>query len=180
MKANIKIIYILVLVIIPAAFSCKKLDSFPPEPEIQYIGFQTFYNPVDSIFDRGVLAFYFTDGDGDLGLAKNDTFPPFNYGSEYYFNLIVTFFEIQDGVKTKVDLTFYNQVTQQFDTITQNARIPILTPSGANKSISGEIYDTLFIYNYNSDYDTLMFDAYIIDRALNESNVIITDTIIRK
>ena len=37
-----------------------------------------------------------------------------------------------------------------------------------------------FIYNYNSEYDTLFLEFYIIDRALNKSNVLRTDYIVRK
>lgn len=176
----IKIRYILLLLIVMAAWSCKKLDKFPPEPTLEYRGMDLIYNSNDSIFDRGILRLSFTDGDGDLGLRKSDTFPPYNFGSKYYYNLIITYFEMQNGVITEVPLTFYNPNTQQFDTIPLSARIPYLTPDGLNKSISGEIFDTLFIYNFNSDYDTILFEAYIIDRSLNESNVIRTDTLIRK
>jgi hypothetical protein len=83
-------------------------------------------------------------------------------------------------VETPVYLTFYNAVTQQFDTVFLSARIPLLTPKGSNKSISGEIHDTLFIYNYNSPYDTLFFKFNIIDRALNESNQERTEYIVRR
>ncbi len=179
MKVPVKIIYILMIILIPAAFSCKRQDRFAPEPSIEYLAFEKIYNTVDSIYDRGVLKFSFTDGDGDLGLAKNDTFPPFNFDSPYYYNLIISYFEIQNGIIKEVAITYYNPNTQQFDTITQNARIPMLTPAAVNKSISGEIYDTLFIYNYNSEFDSIFFKAYILDRSLNESNTIVTDTIIR-
>lgn len=175
----IKIRHIFFAVIVLLAWSCKKLDKYPPEPRIDYLGMDLIYNYNDSIFDRGILRFSFTDGDGDLGLSKSDTLPPFHFGGKYYFNLIITYFEIRDGVITEVPLTFYNPNTQEFDTISLSARLPNLTPDGLNKSISGEIYDTLFIYNYNSRYDSILFEAYVIDRSLNESNVIRTDTLVR-
>jgi hypothetical protein len=178
-KTKLNISFLWILVILTIANSCKKLDEFPDEPEIDYIGFERIYNPTDSIFDRGVLKISYTDGDGDLGLEKSDTLPPYNIDGDYYFNLVITYFEIQEGVAVEVPLTFYNPNTQQFDTITQSARFPVLTPSSINKSISGTIFDTLFIYNPNSDYDSLMFEAFIYDRALNKSNTIITDTISR-
>ncbi|MEZ5197076.1 MAG: hypothetical protein R2764_11905 [Bacteroidales bacterium] len=52
--------------------------------------------------------------------------------------------------------------------------MPILTPFGSNKSIKGTIDDTLFMYNYQGSFDTIMFDAYLVDRALNKSNRILT------
>jgi len=179
MKAKLKISFLWILALFVIVISCKKLDEFPDEPIISYMGFERIFNPNDSIYDRGVLMFSFTDGDGDLGLDKDDTLPPYNLSGEYYYNLVIEYFEVQEGIAKKVDLTFYNPITEQFDTITQSARFPVLTPSSANKSISGEIADTLFIYNFNSDYDTIMFEAFIYDRALNKSNMIRTDTIVR-
>jgi hypothetical protein len=180
MKNRIKLGFILSLAVLTAAYSCKRLEEFAPEPAIKYTGFEKLFNDTDSIYDRGILKFEFTDGDGNIGLAKGDTFPPFNPGSKYYYNLIVDFFEVRNGVETPVYLTFYNAVTQQFDTVFLSARIPLLTPKGSNKSITGEIHDTLFIYNYNSPYDTLFFKFNIIDRALNESNQERTEYIVRR
>jgi len=77
-------------------------------------------------------------------------------------------------------LRTYNISDSTYDTIYHNARIPVLTPDGSNKSIKGEIEDTLFIYNYESEFDTIMFEAYIVDRALHKSNTIETPIIIRK
>ena len=87
---------------------------------------------------------------------------------------------MQNGELTEVPITWYNPQTEEYDTLTLSARIPNLTPEGTNKAISGEIQDTLFVYNFNSIYDTIMFEAYIIDRALNESNSISTPLIVRQ
>lgn len=181
MKTKLHItVVIFSIALIIAVGSCKKLDEFPDEPEIELMGFERIFVEGDTIFTRGVLKLTYQDGDGDLGLDKEDTLPPFNFGSDYYYNLVITYFEIRNGVITEVPLTFYNPTTQQFDTITQSARFPNLTPDAVNKSISGEIFDTLFMYNYNSDFDSIMFEAFIYDRSLNKSNVVRTDTIVRK
>ena len=42
----------------------------------------------------------------------------------------------------------------------------------------GEIEIEVFINNAFSDYDTIRFDAYIVDRALHKSNTIQTPEII--
>jgi hypothetical protein len=180
MKLFIKLSLILIIVGGVVSFSCRRLEEFPPEPSIKYTDFEKIFNSTDSIYDKGILKFTFTDGDGDMGLAKGDTFPPFNFGSKYYYNLIIDFWEVQNGKETKVDLTSYNAITQQYDTISLSARIPPLTPTGNNKSISGDIYDTLFMYNYTSSFDTLFFEFSIIDRALHESNLERTPYIVRK
>jgi hypothetical protein len=174
-----KISFILVLALTISAISCKKTRNFSEIPRIEFISFDKIYNPDLGIYERGVLAFSFEDGDGDIGLENSDTFPPFNPSSKYHYNLIITYFEMQNGELKEVPILWFNPQSGQYDTLTLSARIPNLTPGGTNKAISGEIYDTLFIYNFNSSFDTVLFEAYIIDRALNESNTISTPLIIR-
>lgn len=159
--------------------SCKKAEKFPDTPKIKFLDFVKIYNQDLEIYDRGVLSFTFEDGDGDIGLNSGDTLPPFNASSKYHYNLIITYFEMQNGELTEVPILWFNPQTEQYDTLTLSARIPNLTPLGINKAINGEINDTLFIYNFSSNYDTIKFDAYIIDRALHESNTISTPLIIR-
>jgi len=179
MRLPSKIHLFLLILLIGGLSSCKKVEKFPDTPRIEYMSFTRIYNPDLEIYDRGVLHFYFEDGDGDIGLNSGDTFPPYNAASKYHYNLIITYFEMQDGEVVEVPILWFNPQTEQYDTLTQSARIPNLTPQGINKAISGEIQDTLFIYNFNSVYDTIKFDAFIIDRALNESNSISTPLIVR-
>jgi hypothetical protein len=180
MKNRAKLILIISLLAGVAVISCKRIDEYPIEPEIKYIDFEKLYNTTDSIYDRGVLKFSYTDGDGDLGLAKRDTFPPYNPGSKYYYNLLIYYYEIQNGVETPVALGYWDPVNQTLDTVSLSARIPLLTVPGADRPISGDIYDTLFIYNYNSPYDTVFLEFQIVDRALHESNLERTDYIVRR
>jgi hypothetical protein len=179
MKPGIKLSLILPAIGILVFISCKRLEEYPIEPVITFKNFEKIYNETDSIYDRGVLTFEFTDGDGDLGLTDADTFPPFNSGSKYYYDLLIDYWELRDGVETRVPLTFYNSETETYDTVSLSARIPLLTPEGVNKAISGEVYDTIFIYNYFSDYDTLFLKFQLVDRALHESNVERTPYIVR-
>jgi hypothetical protein len=122
-----------------------------------------------TIDDKGVLKIFFTDGDGDLGLADFDTMPPFNKNSEYYYNYFITYFEKQHGTFKKVDLP-----------VTFNSRIPRIASKGNSKSIKGEIDLEIYINNPFSTYDTIRFEASICDRALHMSNVITTSEIIIK
>ncbi len=159
--------------------SCKKGEKFSGIPKIEYKSFTKIYNPSLGIFDRGIITVKFEDGDGDIGLAPSDTYPPYNPGSRYYYNFIITYFELQNGNLVEVPILSYNPQTQQYDTVYLSARIPILTPSGRNKAIKGEIQDTIFIYNFNSTFDTIKFEFVLVDRALNESNIVSTPLIIR-
>lgn len=180
MKDWIKLTVFLIVVMTVIAVSCRRIDEYPPEPSITFTGFEKILSTTDSIYDRGILKFDYTDGDGDLGLEESDTFPPFNPGSTYYHNLIIEYYELRNGIETEVPLTFFNPTTEEFDTISLSARIPLLVPKDVERSISGEIFDTLFMYNYNSDFDTLFLKFFIVDRALNESNVEKTPYIVRR
>jgi len=157
-------------------WSCKKYEEYPPEPQIEFLDF-VLLRDAQGIDQRGVLRFSFTDGDGNIGLYDNDTLPPYDY------NLFVRYFEQQNGSFQEVFLVtprYINDTTIVYDTATFNGRIPILTPAGKNKAISGEIEDTLFINNPLSAFDTIMFELFIRDRDLNESNVIQTPPIVVK
>jgi len=156
--------------------SCKKYEDYPPEPSVEFIDF-TLLRDDQGIDQRGVLRFSFADGDGNIGLYDSDTLPPFDY------NLFIRYFEKQNGEFKEVFLitpNYINDTTIVYDTATFNGRIPILTPAGKNKAISGEIEDTLFVNNPLSAFDTIMFEVYINDRALNKSNTFRTPPIIIK
>jgi len=96
----------------------------------------------------------------------------------YRYNLFIKYFEKKKGKFEEVTITTPNAQTGNPDTLWFNGRIPYLTPIGKNKAISGEIYDTLFINNYTSPYDTIKYQIYIQDRALHKSNVVETPEII--
>ena len=172
---------ILILLLITASFvvGCRKFEQFPDIPAIKFSNFTLLINPQTGITERGVLGFSYTDGNGDLGLASSDTLPPYDKNGDYYYNLIIKYFEKQNGVFVEVPLHSWNADSAYFDTLTFNSRFPVLTPTSGNQAIKGSFNDTLFIYNPLSTFDTIKFKAYIIDRAFNVSNEIETPEIIR-
>ncbi len=155
---------LLVLMTVGIIASCQKKEEYPIIPEIEFDRFVKLWNPQTMIYERGVFVISFKDGDGDIGLRGSDTVAPYDY------NLFINYYELQNGDSVRVVISDSNEF---------NARIPMLTPRGSNKSISGIIEDTLFMYNYQSTFDTIMFDAYLVDRALHESNVINTGWFLR-
>jgi hypothetical protein len=164
------IAYLIVLVLLSAiSWSCLKEEEYPIVPEIKFEDFILLLNTQTNIIERGVLKISFKDGDGDIGLYQSDVDPP------YDFNLFIDYFEIQNKDTVRV----YQVDPISGDTSTFNARIPLLTPKGSDKSIKGEIEDTLFIYDPTSAFDTIMFKVYLVDRALHKSNVIQTPLIRR-
>ncbi len=138
--------------------ACLKEESFPVEPNIVFKDFNKIKNNTN-IDNKAILKFSFTDGDGDLGLDDGDTFYPYNFKGANYYNLIVERYEKINGVMVK-------------DTFPTKARIPLIKPSGQNKSVKGDLEIELFINNPMSNYDTIQIEAYIFDRDLNKSNLI--------
>ena len=162
---------IILFLLLILSYGCRKYDHYPIVPHIELNSFQKFADTlgVDQI---GVIGLSFTDGDGDIGLTEAQ-----NTGV-YQFDLFIKYFEKQKGVFKEVILTTPNPLTGKPDTLWFNGRIPYITPVGKVKAISGQITDTLFINNFVSPYDTIKYQIYIQDRALNKSNVVETPEIV--
>lgn len=148
--------------------TCIKKDHFPDTPVIEFISLTKIQNDL-GYDDKGILKISFTDGNGDIGLSQYDTFPPYNVGSEWYYNFFITYFEKQNGVLKMVELP-----------LTNNSRIPQVNTDGSEKPVKGTIEVELFINNFASGYDTIAYEVSIADRALNISNKVLTPEIIIK
>lgn len=170
-------VFFLALVLVWTA-SCRKFEEYPPEPYIEFRDFSLMINQQTGITEKGLLRIYYRDGDGDLGLEQGDTLPPFEASGIYYYNLIINYFEIQNGVQTPVPLVSWNSSTQQYDTLSLSARMPLLLPKNQKKSIQGIIDYELFVYNPLSDFDTILLSIQVVDRALHMSNEVFTPQII--
>ncbi len=123
----------------------------------------------DSIIE---LVISYADGDGDIGLGAEDKDPPFNYGSPFYHNLPVTYLVanssgIYDEFKDNNGEPYGNQ----------HERVPVLTPAGKYKAITGNITLKLIANPANTKLDSMKLRIALIDRALNVSNVIETQVI---
>jgi hypothetical protein len=120
--------------------------------------------PADSL---GVIRFSFTDGDGDLGLNQNDTFNEFAPGQPYYYNLFVRYFDKRNGQYVE-----WIPPAPLF-----NARFVRLSSEGGSGALQGEI-DYGFAGRSGAPYDTIRYEIYIVDRALQHSDTIVTPDII--
>ncbi|MBM3404194.1 MAG: hypothetical protein FJY10_04820 [Bacteroidetes bacterium] len=158
----------LVVCLLWLSSSCMKDVTYPDEPQIEFNDFTCLFQGNDTIATKGVLIFTFTDGNGDIGLADGDTLPPWEPGGDYYYNLMIDYYEKQNGIFRKITLD------PPF-----HSRIPLLDPDQLGKAISGYVQDTLLL-NPFPIYDTILFETYIIDRSLHKSNVIRTPEIVVK
>lgn len=132
------------------AFSCKPDPVFPDEPQLTFLRYE--YNGADTL----EAVFSFTDGDGDIGVAAlgNDS------------NMVLTlYYKAPDGqfhvARPGVSTT---------DSIYYTYRIPDL-PEG-QRGLEGEIY--LVINPQFIIYDTIQFNAFLLDQAHNKSPVVRT------
>ena len=164
--------------------SCQKPVEYPIEPAIEYQGFTYLFNSDSTFSGEGVIAFSYTDGDGDLGLDDADTTYPFGFNDPHYYNMVVDYLKAENGVFVKTPLLSPHVPTSPadtlvlYDTVTFNARFHRLRDNDDPKAISGTMEYKLTVQNPFSPNDTIKFEIRIIDRALHESNVIQTEPII--
>ena len=160
-----KIAPVLMLIAVILSGGCRKIEHLSPIPSISYDNF-TIFDTTDILGNTlkgGKLNFYFEDGDGDVGLrSPTDT-------ETDSTNLFFTLYRKTDGVM---------EPAETGDPLYPSAyRIPYMERLGQNKILKGTITVTFLYLFYNPD-DTIMYDFYIKDRALHESNVASTGEII--
>ena len=155
---------VIILIAAVALNSCRKIEQLPSVPRVEFTSFAIF-DTVDILGNHskgGRLKFYFEDGDGDIGLeapGKNETDTT---------NLFFTLFRKKGG----------NMVEAASNDLLKPSsyRIPYMERLGVNKILKGTISVT-FLYLFYAPGDTIKYDFYIKDRALNESNVASTSEI---
>lgn len=157
----------LLIISVLALSSCRKIVQLPPVPSIKFTSF-TIFDTTDILGNTakgGRLKFHFEDGDGDLGLQA----PTGNQTDTT--NLYLTLFRKIGGVM--------DTITNKKDPLLpySSYRIPYMEKTGVNKILKGTISVT-FLYLFYSPGDTIKYDFYIKDRALNESNVASTSEIV--
>lgn len=167
MKIYTKIILILLIPLLTGLTGCIKDEQYPIVPHIDFGGFATAKD-ITGKDSLGAITISYTDGDGNIGLFSWDTVPPRKYN---YFLKFMQYVDNQLIEVKPVD-----------SSVTFNARIPNLTPLGRNKNIKGDItmYLELYFARQILKSDTIAFEIYIVDRDLNNSNVIETPLFIIK
>ncbi len=142
---------------------CLKTEEFPVEPAITYKEFKQFG-------DSASIVVKFTDGDGDIGLGQGDTTGSFAPGQTYYHNFFVEYSKRENGVWSA---PFVFALPLYY-------RVPVVTPTGQNKALEGEIAVALKPYPTlpGTSGDTIRYSVKLVDRALHESNLVYTDAVV--
>lgn len=147
--------------------SCFKSEEYPIEPIISE---PLFTNLTDS----AILSFHFTDGNGDIGLDDSETDAPFDSESYYYYNLYIGYYEKDDvnGWQPGLDLAG--------DSIFFKYRIERIEIKGKQRGMKGtmEVVMNDFQNPFSDQNDTIKFSIKLIDRDLNESNLLETPEIV--
>lgn len=138
--------------------ACSDSPVFPLEPEIEFVSITP--GPVKQFSNDTLvrITFHYQDGDGDLGYE----------GQEDVSNLFIR--DLRTAIPDSVSLLTYS--------------IPSLTPETRKPSIQGEIsvdlpplpHSSFFVPG--SQENEARFEIYIVDRAGNVSNAIVTDPVI--
>lgn len=161
-----KVSYLLLFsVVIFFMSSCKKITTLPAEPHVEFTNFSIFDTTdiLGNLSKGGRLRFHFEDGDGDVGLDSPVS------GQADTTNLFLTLYRKVNGEMVPAAAN---------DPLRPSAyRIPYMEKLGRDKILKGTISIT-FLYLFYSPNDTISYDFYIKDRAMNESNVASTSEIV--
>ena len=151
--------------------SCVKPEQLSEIPKIELLSFELLdtIDALDNVGKYGILEFSFVDGDGDLGLEQIDTSASYALGEKYYNNLFVNILEMQEGTFVKIP----NDSIDLFYRF-----IYFGNEEAQNKTLKGRMKIFLSPIYSGYNFDTIQYQLYIADRAMHESNVIVTDTVI--
>ncbi|MGL4597310.1 MAG: hypothetical protein ACRCYO_07280 [Bacteroidia bacterium] len=139
--------------------ACKPEPVFPIEPSLvfkEYIQSQTS--------DSLQVVFTFTDGDGDIGIAPGDADT----------NMLLTAY-YRNALGEYIVYPNFNTVNNPFDSLVYPYRVPRLTAS--QKGVEGDIY-VVINEAFISYYDTIAFNAFIVDQAGHKSQIVRTPELI--
>ena len=157
------LIYILGGFLIFMNNSCYEIETYPPEPQVEFISFE-LKDTIDLLENRllsGTLVFSFIDGDGDIGQIQNtDTLEPEK-------DIFLELYKKIDGEFIKEDLSVPYEYT-----------LPYFESGPNNPTLRGEISIKDINFYFPFKEDTLKFEFYIKDRNSNMSNIDETNTFI--
>ena len=157
--------------LLSVVFSCKKPEKYDIVPKISFVDIPV-KDTVDKLGNpirRCVLTFSLIDGDGNIGFDEEDTISPYQIDGAYYYNLLINMYKIVDGNGLPVDTP---EIGTPFRFRTKH-----IEPIGQNKTLKCTIYVNLD-FDIPSSWDTVRFDFFMYDRALNKSNIVSTPTLL--
>lgn len=116
----------------------------------------------------------FSDADGDIGLNDNDTLFPYGLGDPGFYSLFVYYQHKIGGIWVYPQ----NPLMGPGDTLVLHERLKNLTPSGKSKAIEAKVKLIIPARPFQYRGDSVRFKIYLLDRALQRSNEILTPSIL--
>ncbi len=165
-----KVIHLIIIVLTLFWVSCKKPVKYSEIPAIKFLSIPIKDTTIfDNQIKRCVLTYYLIDGNGDIGFKDGDTLPPYERTGNYYNNVLITMYKMVDGIYHVVD-------TPAIGTYFY-FRTKYVEPIGQNKTLKCTIYVNLD-FDVPMSWDSVKFDFYMYDRALNKSNIATTGLVV--
>ena len=166
-----KLIYLILIIFLFFGYSsCEKPVKYSEIPDIKFLSIPIKDTIIfENHIKRCVLNYYLIDGDGDIGFKDGDTLPPYEITGNYHNNVLITMYKMVDGIYHVVD-------TPEIGTYFK-FRTKYIEPIGQNKTLKC----TILIYldfDTPMSWDSVKFDFYMYDRALNKSNLATTGLIV--
>ncbi|MCQ2249641.1 MAG: hypothetical protein MJZ66_00885 [Bacteroidales bacterium] len=159
-----KLLIALSVAIIIGAISCDEIETYDPMPRVEFTKVY-LADTLDELQNEVKLQrihLEVIDGDGNLGLNRDDNKGQFDPDSIGYNNLFITVFhKTKDGS--------YQELTEISDNM--RYRIPYKEPIGQNQYMKAEIIVKVEVPLAALDYDTIRYEFFVFDRKMNKSNV---------
>ncbi|NML63693.1 hypothetical protein HHL22_00565 [Hymenobacter sp. RP-2-7] len=164
--------------------SCLKAPNYPVTPEISVDDTSVVLRhyasggtqPIDSVF----ITIRFQDGDGDLGLSSAESaVSPYAYPSRFNNNYFIepyikqpngTFVPLTSLMPARTVAGAYNSRFEHIATTSENHSAPI---KGTLTRVYAFAYQSLY-----RPGEEARFQISIADRALHESNTVITNSVV--
>ncbi len=155
MKKGIQIYSVLVVILVAGCFDPPEFEN---EPTIAFEGL--VFKEVEQASDSLILSFTFQDGDGDIGLEANESFPPY-----HAFNVVI---DSRDSLITFSDTT---AVAPFFlvEPFVGGQRLGLFTETDQRPSYNCEDY---FILEDNSEPPNVVDTFYVAPNPFNKNIVI--------
>jgi hypothetical protein len=173
MRNNSLISGLLMVMILFGVAACNDgKDTIPSPPTLLLKGVYPFNSGFgyDSFVEVEVG---FEDADGDIGLEDSDTLFPFGQGDPAFYNLLV-YYQEKKGANWIYPM---NPLLGATDTLVLHQRLKNVTPTGKNKSISGNLTVVIPARPYQYRGDTVRYLLQLVDRKLLRSKQIVTPAI---
>lgn len=161
-----KLIYTLLIAVIAtvALQSCEDIITYDEMPQITFskVYIADTLDELQNDIKLQRIHVEVIDGDGNLGLNRDDNSGYYHPDSIWYNNLFVSIFH------KKADGTY-----EELSDISENMRyrIPYKAPVGQNKYLKAEVIIKVEIPLEFINYDTIRYEFFIYDRDLNKSEV---------